>query len=139
VPHVELALVGLRVDDELLEVVGREVLAHREQLGLLGDQADRLEVLLGVIAQVGIEKRRRGVRAHVAGNDRIAVGCGTRCAQRSDRSAGAADVRDHELLPKMTGEDVRDDPAGHVGRAAGREGNDNRHRSRRVVLSPYVS
>ena len=112
-PHVELALVGLRVDDELLEVVGREVLAHREQLGLLGDQADRLEVLLGVIAQVGIEKRRRGVRAHVAGNDRIAVGCGTRCAQRSDRSAGAADVRDHELLPKMTGEDVRDDPAGH--------------------------
>ena len=55
-PHVELALVGLRVDDELLEVVGREVLAHREQLGLLGDQADRLEVLLGVIAQVGIKK-----------------------------------------------------------------------------------
>jgi len=40
--------------------------ADREQFRLLGDQPDWLEVLLRVIGQVGIERRRRGVRAHVA-------------------------------------------------------------------------
>jgi len=48
VPHVELALVRLCVGDEFLEIVGRKVLANREQLRLLGDKPDRLEILLRV-------------------------------------------------------------------------------------------
>jgi hypothetical protein len=135
VPHVELALVGLRVGDELLEVVGREVLADREQFRLFGDQPDWLKILLRVIAQVGIEHRRRGVRANVTGNDRIAVGSRTRRAQRSNRAAGTADILDHELLPEMAGKDVCNDAAGHVGWSARRERYDHRYRSRRVILS----
>ena len=81
VPHVELAFVRFRVGDEFLEIVGREVLANREQLGLLGDKPDRLEILLRVVAEIGIEERRSRMRAHMARDKCVAVGSGARGTQ----------------------------------------------------------
>jgi len=42
--HVELALVRLGVGDEILKRARRQILAHRQQLGLLGDEPDGLEI-----------------------------------------------------------------------------------------------
>ena len=110
------------------------ILADREQFRLLGDQPDRLEILLRVIAQVGIERGRRGVRAHVTGDERVAIGSGARGAGRANRAAGADDILDHGLLAEMAREDVRHDPACDVGRPARRERHDDRHSLGRVVL-----
>ena len=121
VPHIEFALIGLRVGDELLEVVGGKVLADREQFRLLGDQSDWLEILFRVIPKVRIENGRCGVRSHVTGYDGVAVGSSTRGAERAKRAARTADIFNHELLPEIAGEDVSYDPAGDIGRSAGRE------------------
>jgi hypothetical protein len=67
--------------------------------------------------------------AHVTGNDRVPVGSGVRGAERSEGAAGTADIFNHELLPEIAGEDVSYDPAGDIGRAAGREWHDHCHRS----------
>src|SRR5690348_4033262 len=96
--HVQLTLVGPGVGDELLEIVDRQILAYGEEFRLFGDQADRLKILLRIVAEIGIEKRRRGVRAHVAGNEGVAVGGRARRTQRPQRAAGTADIFDDELL-----------------------------------------
>src|SRR4029077_7341716 len=112
VPHVELAFVRLGEGDEFLEAVRRKVLANSEQLRLIGNKPDRLEILLRVVAQIGIERGRCAVRAHVAQDDGVTVGCGARSAERSGRATGAADVLNDELLAKMTRVDIGDDASG---------------------------
>ena len=74
------------------------------------------------------------MRAHVAGDERVAVRRGVRDAQRAEGAAGPADILHYELLPEMAREDVRHDPPGDVGRPAGRKRHDHSYRSRRVVL-----
>src|SRR6185436_3357560 len=95
---------------------------------------DRLEILFRIVGEVRIERRRGGVRAHVADDNGGAVGRGARSAQRADRAAGANDILDHELLAEATGIDVGDDAAGDVGGAAGGEGDNHGDGTGRVVL-----
>src|SRR5262245_15908997 len=134
VPHVELALVRLRIGDKFFEIIGRKILADRKQLRLLGNQPDRLEILLRVIAEIGIEKRCRRMRTHVPGNQRVAISSGARRAQRSDGAAGAADIFDDELLSEVARKDVGNDPSGDVGWPAGSEWHNHGHRFCRVIL-----
>ena len=109
--HVELALVRLGVGDELLQVVRRQILARSPADRLLGDQPDRLEVHVRLVGEVGVERDRGGVRAHVAERERVAVGIGARGAGRAGGAAGAADVLDDELLAERR-ETVLGDDAG---------------------------
>jgi len=137
--HVQLALVGLSIGDELFEIVDRQILAHGEQLRLFGDQADRLEILLRVVAEIGIEKWRSGVCAHVAGNESIAVG-GRACrTQRPKSAAGPADVFDDELLVEMSREYVRHDAARNVRRSTCGEWHNHGYGPRRIVLCGCVA
>jgi hypothetical protein len=54
-------LVGVRLDvvHELLERIGLEVAAGDDRHRHLGHQADGLEVLEGLVRQVGVQRRRR--------------------------------------------------------------------------------
>jgi len=47
-------------------------------------------------------------------------------------AARAAAVLGHDRLAELRGEPLRDQPAEDVGRAAGREGQDEAHRPRRI-------
>ena len=124
-PHVELAFVGLGVGDEFLQVVRRKFLAHRQQLRLLGDEPDRLEIGFRVVAKVRIKRRRGGVRAHVAGDQCVAVRSSARGPKRAGGAAGAADILDYELLAEMPREDIGDDAPRDIGGPARRERHDH--------------
>ena len=66
-PDIELARIRFGVGNEFLEVIGGKIFAHHEQLGVFGRQSDRLEILLRIIAKVGIERRRQRIGAKVSG------------------------------------------------------------------------
>ena len=68
------------------------------RIGVPADQADRLEVLGRVVFEIGIERGRGAVRAHVAHHDGVAVGRRLRAAGDAGGAAGAGDVLDDELL-----------------------------------------
>ena len=53
-------------------------------------QRDRLEALLGMIGEIGIERHRSCVRAHMPGNQRIAIIGGPRRGQGHSRQLGSA-------------------------------------------------
>jgi hypothetical protein len=74
------------------------------------------------------------MRAHVAGDQRIAVGRGALRARRSGGAAGPDDVLDHDLLPKGARHMLADDARDHVGRPAGREWNDECDVLGRIIL-----
>ena len=124
----------LRLGDELLEVGGREILARHDQDRRAGRQADRLEVLGRVVFEVGIERGRRAVRAHVPHHDRVAVRLRLRAARDAGGAAGAGDVLDDELLAERLREVFADDAGDDVGRSAGGERHDDGDRTGRVVL-----
>ena len=133
-PDIELARIGFGVGDKFLEVVGGKIFADHEQFGIFGGQSNRLEILLRIVAQIGIERRRQRIGAEVTGQDRVAVGGGAGGAKRANGAAGAADILHHEFLAEMTREDVSDNPPGDIGGPAGRERNDDRDRSRGIIL-----
>ena len=139
VPHIELVFVCLCVGDEFLEIVRGKIFANSQQLRLLGDQSDRFEVFLRVVAQIGIKRGRRGVRAHVPGNDGVAIGRRAGGAKGADGAAGATHVLDHKLLAEMAGKDVGHDTARNVGRSARRKRHNHRHRPRGVALRPRTA
>ena len=105
---IELARIGFGVGNEFLEVVGGKIFADHEQFRVFGRQSNRLEILLRIVAEIGVERRRQRIGAEVAGQDRVAVGGGAGGAQRANRAPGAADILHHEFLAEMTREDVSD-------------------------------
>jgi hypothetical protein len=54
--------------------------------------------------------------------------------KRSRGATGTPDILHHKFLTKMTAKDVSDDPACDIGRPAGGKGNDDRDRSRGIIL-----
>ena len=79
------------------------------------------------------------MRAHVAERQRIAIGIGACGSRRACRAAGTGDVLDDELLPERARELVRDDASGDVGRSAGGERHDYRHRASGIALRLRVA
>jgi hypothetical protein len=78
--------------DELLQICCRKVLPGHDQDRGAGREADRLEVLGRVIFEIGIERRRGAVRAHMAHHDRVAVGPCLRAARDAGGPARADEV-----------------------------------------------
>ena len=135
--ELHLALVLLGVGDELLEAVDRQVLAHRQDDRHLGEQRHRRELLDRIVERLLVERLALGMRADRAEHDLVAVGRRGRDALRAGHAACAADVLDHDLLAQDLAHARRHDTAEHVGRAAGRERNDHRDRTGRVVLRSH--
>ena len=131
---VELALIRLHIGDEFLEVVGRKLLLGGDDQRKRGHHADRLEIDIGLVGEIRIERDRGGMRAHLAHQDGVAVGIGAHRAGRADGAAGAGDVLDDDLLAQRVRHVIADDAGGDVGRASGRERHDQRDRARGIVL-----
>lgn len=133
--RVHLLGVGLHVGHELVQVLGREILARQDQDRRACEQRDRLEILLGMIGELRIERHRGGVRAHVPGDQRIAVIGRARGARGRGGAAGADHVLDDDALSErlrhVSGDDARDD----VGRTACRKRHDHGDAACRVGLS----
>ena len=98
------------------------------------DEADRLEILGGLVGEVRIERDRSGVRAHLAHQDGVAVGIGAHRPGRAGGAAGAGDVLHDDLLAERARHVVGGDARGDVGRAAGRKRHDQRDRAGRIGL-----
>ena len=134
VGHVQLAFVRLGVGGELPQRGRRQVVPHRQKLRLLGNKANRLEIHVRLVGEVGIKRDRGCVRAHVAEGQRIAVGigaCDSRCACGA---AGASDIFNDKLLSERAGELVRDDATSDVGRSAGGKRHDYCGRTNGIAL-----
>ena len=124
----------LRLRDELLQIGGREVLACHDQDRGSRHQADRLEVLGRIVFEIGIERGRGAVRAHVPHHDRVAVGLCLRAARDAGGAAGAGDVLDDELLTERLGIILADDAGDDVRRPARGKRHDDRDRAGRIGL-----
>ncbi len=133
-PAIELVRIGFRVSDEFLEGVGGKILPDDQQFRIFGRQSDRRKILLRIVAEVRIERRRQRIGAEVTGEDRVSVGRRAGGAKRSRGTTGASDILHHEFLAEMAAEDVSDHPARDIGRPAGRKGNDDRDRSGGIIL-----
>ena len=118
-----------------LRSFGGKSLRARIRIGVPASSADRLEIRFRVIGQLGIERHGGRMRAHMPGDQRIAVIGGARGARGGGGAAGADHVLDDdgltERLRHMGGDDARDD----IGRTARRERHDHGDAARRIGLS----
>ena len=83
-----------------------------------------------------LEQRRVDRRIAARNEQRVAVGGCPNDRLGADIGAGAWTVLDDKLLAETLREPLADQTRGNVVRAAGRNGNDDTHRPRRVGLRP---
>src|SRR3974390_3107476 len=108
---------GLHIGDKLLEVFGGEILLRNKRHRRLGDNANRLEVLDRVIAQMGIESRVGGV-TKMHHQEVVAIGHSSRNLRGSDRATGTGRVLDKKLSSKNLVDSLRRDAGDHITRTA---------------------
>ena len=123
------------VRNELLERLDRQRGGDDEHAGLATDQRDRREVLDRVIGKLGIQRGadRIGLRRE---QKRVAVWRRLRHDVGADGRARAGLVVDDHLLAEPLRELLRDHAHRPVDRTARREGHDDAHRPRRIILRP---
>jgi hypothetical protein len=131
---LHLLAIRLHIGDEFLEVAGGEILARHDHHRRVGGEADRHEITLGIVADVRRQHRRRDMRAHRTGEQRIAVGLCGRDTARAERASGTADILDHQRLAKMLRHRLGDDAGHDVTRPARGERHDHGDRPRRIIL-----
>ena len=129
----ELARIGLGVGDQLLDVFRRHRRMHHQHQRAGADQADRLEILARVVADIAVERRIDRQRPGAAEHQRVAVRRGLGDRARRDRAARAAAVLDHDLLAEHRAHLVGGDTRHDVVAAAGRVGHHQRDRPVGVV------
>ena len=132
--HVQLVGICPRIGHELLEVVGGKVLPRRNHDRRDDNHPDGLEIDIGPIRQVRIERNGRGMCSGLPYLNGVAVGRGPHRPRRAGGSAGADDVLDNELLTERARHVVTDDAGTHIGWTARREWNDDGDRSRGIGL-----
>ena len=94
-----------------------------------GDQPDRREVLLQIVAGIG-----RQAGAGHQHQDRVAVGRGLGAVAHADHRAGARAVDHDDLFAERVGEFLRDDAADGVDAAAGRIRHDQLHDAVGIIV-----
>ena len=122
-------------DNQLLDRSRRDGWVDREHQSGGNRERDRIEVLFEFIRDSVVE---RGID-HVAGIDHqqgVAVGYRFGRAAHTVIAAAAAHVLNEKLLSQMLCQFLRQQARDHVGRTAGRVGNDHAHRAIGVCLRP---
>ena len=132
VDEIDLAGVRLHPGHEFGKGVGRKVILGDHELGIVGDQADRLEILFEIVIELVDDAADMGVP--LADVEGVAVRRRAGDAPDPDAAAGAADIFDHDRLPERRAHALRHDAGGGVGRSARREWHHQRHRTRRIGL-----
>ena len=107
------------------------VVRHQHDRGR-GDQPDRGEFLLRVIAGIGIERRIDRRDAGVRHHDGVAVRRSLGGDAHADHAGDAAAIVDDHLLAEPGGDLLGDDPRHCIDAAAGRKRHDQGHRTGRI-------
>ena len=122
--EIDLAGIFPGVGDEVGEILGREILAQRDDAEGLRHHRNRNERIRRK-RQFRIDRVGRGTGAGVADRNGITIRLGARRPRERGRTAGARDILDHDRLPErlahLFGHRARD----HVRTAAGRERHDH--------------
>ena len=126
---------ALRLDpgDEIRRLLSGDRLAPDQQHRRIVDEADRLKILLGVVAQIG-EQAGRSQQRDMVDQDGGAVRVGARHALIRARAAGAYHVFDHDGLAERPRHLVADQACDGVGAAAGRIRHHQRDGAGRIVV-----
>jgi hypothetical protein len=131
---IHLALVRLGVGDELLECIGRKILAGDQDQRNFRDQRHRRKIGDRVIGWRVAVKLRIGVGGNGSEQCRVTVRLGADHAQATDRAAASADVLDHHALAEDRRHALRHDPREHIDWTAGRSGNHHGNGTVGIVL-----
>ena len=131
---IDLAGIGFREGQKLLQILGRKVLAQDDVMGGEGERADGLEALDRIIGGAGVERGARDMRRDVMHEHGVTVGRGARGAKRARRAAGAGGVFNDELLTKRARKILAIDARGNVRRAARCKRHDDGDGLCRVIL-----
>ena len=124
---IELARIGLGERDQLPDRFRRHALVHQHDLGDRGQQRDRLEIALRMVAEIGID---HGVHRHgavVRHQEGVAVGRRLRGGFRADDHRRTGAILDHDRFAPQLGELARDHARGGVDRAARGGRHDDAH------------
>ena len=121
--------IGLRVGDEFLEVLGRQILAHEKGDRNVGDQRDRREVGQRIIERLLVHRLALRLGADGAEEYGVAVRLGIGRTARAGHAARATDIFNNNGLAEQLAHLLRHDAAEHVGRAARGERDDHGHRA----------
>jgi|SRR6516165_2657469 hypothetical protein len=73
VPIGQLAGIGFRVRDQLLEVLSWQRGMHSNAQNIGGDSGNRLQILDGIIERLALEPRLVDMRLRPAEQDRVAI------------------------------------------------------------------
>jgi len=92
------------------------------------------EILERIVGQVAAERRIDGDGADGREEQRVAVGIGLRHVLRGDGAVRARLVFNGNGFAEQARHPLGDEAGGDVGGATRREGNDQPHRTRRVIL-----
>src|ERR1044071_8758834 len=107
----------LHVVDQLGDVLDRQLGIDDQEIGEADELGDRLQILVDVERQLGIERRVERDRADGAKQQRVAVRRGLGDKASADATAGAGAVLDHDVLAELRlhvgGKDARQ----QIGRA----------------------
>ncbi len=120
----QLARFALGQLDQVGDVLGRNLGVDGHDVRHGGQVRDGREVLLAVERQVRVDGRVDAVRADGGDAQDVAVGRAAGDEGAADRTAGAAAVFDHHGLAQFLAQLVGEQAADDVGRASGRERND---------------
>ena len=130
---IDLARIGTRIGEELLERLGGNVCAHHQQLWRFGEHRDWQQVLERVERQAGVQEAADDI-AGVDGAKRVAVR--RRVATASMPTAPPAPGRFSTItgLPGRAGDVISGEPADEIGDAACGGRHDHLDRLRRKSL-----
>src|SRR5215467_6218442 len=107
---------------------------YDEDIRRKADHPNRREILVLVIAGIGIHRWRDRHRRRVTQQDRVPVGCGLRDETGSDRATGTAFVLHHDLLAECRRKLVADNACHDRSAATRRKWHDQGDRSARIIL-----
>ena len=129
----EFARLRFRQRDHVRDGLGGKLGVDRHDQRQFRDQDDGRKVLHRVVGQVCIDVRADAVGRDRIQQQRVAVGVRLGDLRGGGRAAGAAAIVDDDRLPQRVGKLRPDEPGNDIGRAAGRNGDDELDRAVRVV------
>src|SRR5690349_7104364 len=132
---VQLAGIGLRVRDELLDAVHRHLGIDQQHVWDCADHRDGDE-LVGVVGEFRVQQVINHQWRRRAREQRVAIRVGTEHGVGTNVAGGARPVLDDHGLAPARREFFGDGARQEIGAATRREGDDDAHRFRGPLLRP---
>src|SRR2546422_2318806 len=117
-PDVELARIGAGEIDDFLEARERQVPARDQRIRMADHQADRRQVAERIVPRLLVQAHVERDVGQAADDQAVAVGRGARDELRAHQRAGAGAILDHERLPRLLAELLREHAPDQIETAA---------------------